>query len=123
VFALSLISWLFLKIFMKNISIMILVLSICMFFSYDDVKKNQTDASDIVEIKVSPFKSKKEQSPVATEVIEGLKKIASTQKFKVYDGNPILTCSKETWDAGALGSMSVLLVSGQTCKPKQIINS
>lgn len=56
-------------------------------------------------------------------MIEGLKKIASTQKFKVYNGNLILTCSKETWDAGELRSMSVLLVSGHTCKPKQIINS
>ena len=56
---------------MKNISIMILVLSICMFFSCDDVKKNQTDASDIVDIKVSPFKSKKEQSPEAKKWLKG----------------------------------------------------
>jgi len=44
-------------------------------------------------------------------VLDSLIHIASTEGFKPFEGNPILTMGQDdTWDAGALGSMSVLLV-------------
>jgi len=44
-------------------------------------------------------------------VIESLKKMASTDGFNPYDGNPVLTTGTESsWDAGALGSMTILKV-------------
>lgn len=45
------------------------------------------------------------------QVVEGLKKIASTEGFKPYKGNPVISVGPEgSWDAGAIGSMTVLLV-------------
>jgi predicted GH43/DUF377 family glycosyl hydrolase len=42
-------------------------------------------------------------------VIDSLKQIASTEGFKPYEGNPILTPGPEgSFDAGALGSMCIL---------------
>jgi hypothetical protein len=44
-------------------------------------------------------------------VLDMLKQIASTDGFKPYEVNPVLQPGPEgTWDAGALGSMSVLKV-------------
>ena len=46
-----------------------------------------------------------------SSVIESLKQMASTDGFKPYDGNPVLTTGPEgSWDAGALGSMTILKV-------------
>jgi len=44
---------------------------------------------------------------------ESLIKISSTDGFKPYEGNPIIAVGPEgSFDAGALGSMNILLVSG-----------
>jgi hypothetical protein len=44
---------------------------------------------------------------------ETVRDLAGTQGFKVYEGNPILSPGDEgTWDAGAIGSMTVLMVDG-----------
>ena len=46
-------------------------------------------------------------------VIESLKEIASTEGFQPYKGNPVVTMGPEgSWDAGALGSMTVVLAEG-----------
>lgn len=50
---------------------------------------------------------------VDPEVLAGLKNVASTDGFRPYDGNPIIDTGPEgSFDAGALGSMSVLFVDG-----------
>jgi hypothetical protein len=52
-------------------------------------------------------------SEPAEEILEGLRQIASTEGFRPYEGNPILEPGPEgSFDAGALGSMSVLLADG-----------
>lgn len=44
-------------------------------------------------------------------VIEGLKELGSTEGFKSYEANPVLATGPEgSFDAGALGSMTVVLV-------------
>jgi enterochelin esterase-like enzyme/predicted GH43/DUF377 family glycosyl hydrolase len=43
-------------------------------------------------------------------VFDYLKTLASKTGFKEYDGNPVITGDEGQWDAGALGSMSVLRV-------------
>jgi predicted GH43/DUF377 family glycosyl hydrolase len=48
-------------------------------------------------------------SHVEPSVLDALKQISSTAGFKPYEANPVLRPGPEgTWDAGALGSMSVL---------------
>jgi predicted GH43/DUF377 family glycosyl hydrolase len=48
---------------------------------------------------------------VDTAVIASLKAMASTNGFKRYGNNPVLTVGPEgAWDAGALGSMTILKV-------------
>ncbi len=50
-------------------------------------------------------------SDVNPSVLDSLKQLASTVGFKPYEANPVLRPGPEgTWDAGALGSMSVLKV-------------
>ncbi|MHC5074460.1 MAG: glycoside hydrolase family protein, partial [Planctomycetota bacterium] len=52
-----------------------------------------------------------EQSDIDPSVLGGLKQIASTEGFKPYEGNPIMTVgTKGSFDAGALGSMTILKV-------------
>jgi predicted GH43/DUF377 family glycosyl hydrolase len=52
-----------------------------------------------------------EQSDIDPSVLGGLKQIASTEGFKLYEGNPIMTVgTKGSFDAGALGSMTILKV-------------
>ena len=54
---------------------------------------------------------KNNHSEVNPSVLKSLKQIASTDGFKPYCTNPILRPGpKGTWDAGALGSMSVIKV-------------
>jgi predicted GH43/DUF377 family glycosyl hydrolase len=51
------------------------------------------------------------QSEASPSILDSLKQIASTEGFKPYEANPVLQPGEEgTWDAGALGSMSVLKV-------------
>ncbi len=46
-------------------------------------------------------------------VIEGIKKISSTDGFNPYERNPVVDVGTEgSWDAGALGSMTVLMADG-----------
>ena len=53
------------------------------------------------------------QTVVDNAVIESLKEIASTEGFQPYKGNPVVTMGPEgSWDAGALGSMTVVLAEG-----------
>jgi len=48
---------------------------------------------------------------LALSVLEGLMQLGSIEGFKPYDGNPLLSTGTEgSFDAGALGSMSVILV-------------
>jgi len=48
---------------------------------------------------------------LALSVLEGLRQLGSIEGFKPYDGNPLLSTGTEgSFDAGALGSMSVILV-------------
>jgi hypothetical protein len=50
---------------------------------------------------------------VDSTVKEGLQQIGSTEGFKPYEGNPVLEPGPEgSFDAGALGSMSVLFADG-----------
>jgi len=50
---------------------------------------------------------------VDPDIIAGLKAIASTEGFQPYDENPIIDVGPEgSFDAGALGSMTILLVDG-----------
>jgi predicted GH43/DUF377 family glycosyl hydrolase len=50
-------------------------------------------------------------SDVNPSVLDSLKQLSSTVGFKPYEANPVLQPGPEgTWDAGALGSMSVLKV-------------
>jgi hypothetical protein len=45
--------------------------------------------------------------------LEQLKSLAGKKGFKPYDGNPVLSPGKKgAWDAGALGSMTVVKVNG-----------
>ncbi len=58
-------------------------------------------------------KQKTDMVPVDPAVLNALKEIASTEGFQPYGGNPIIEPGPEgSFDAGALGSMSVLLVDG-----------
>lgn len=48
---------------------------------------------------------------VDATVISSLKDIASTEGFKQYENNPVLkTGPEDSWDAGALGSMTIIKV-------------
>lgn len=50
---------------------------------------------------------------LASSVLEHLEQLGSTEGFKPYEGNPILATGPEgSFDAGALGSMSIVLVDG-----------
>jgi len=50
---------------------------------------------------------------VDAATVESLKKMASTDGFLPYNGNPVITMGPEgSWDAGALGSMTVVLAEG-----------
>ena len=58
--------------------------------------------------------SKPDQSSgLASSVLEDLKQLSSTEGFKYYEGNPVFVTGPEgSFDAGALGSMTVLVVDG-----------
>jgi predicted GH43/DUF377 family glycosyl hydrolase len=80
---------------MKHKIIIILSLSIYLLCSCSEDKSSLTN--NLAEINPS--------------ILDALKQIASTEGFKPYEGNPVLQPGAEgTWDAGALGSMSVLKV-------------
>lgn len=80
---------------MKHRIFIVLLLSLCLLFSCCG---NKTVLAN-------------EHSDADPAVLEGLKQIASTEGFKPYEGNPILTTGPEgSFDAGALGSMTILRV-------------
>jgi len=52
-----------------------------------------------------------QKNGLSSSVLENLKQLGSTEGFKCYGGNPILGTGPEgSFDAGALGSMTVVLV-------------
>ena len=71
----------------------------------------------------------KEKNIKSDNHIEKLKEIAGKDSWKPYSGNPVMAPGKEgQWDAGSLGSMSVIKVKNKgreytmcidmTCKTK-----
>jgi predicted GH43/DUF377 family glycosyl hydrolase len=54
-----------------------------------------------------------EQSEIDPAALESLRQIGSTEGFQPYEGNPVIDVGPEgSFDAGALGSMTILIADG-----------